>query len=154
MLVYIAGPYSDDPVANIAAAREVNVMFWSHGIPAICPHMNTAHMERIASDEVFYRGYIDILLRCDAVVTFGNWRISRGAMKEVEIAKQNNIPVYESWGDYLETCKRFLRNEQASSRSASEVSASEPWSSIRALRREERDNRSNKGLWYGTLGDD
>lgn len=83
MLVYIAGPYSDDPVTNIEMTREVNVMLWSHGIPAICPHMNTAHMKRSVNDEMFYRGYIDILLRCDAVVTFGNWKNSRGRVKKL-----------------------------------------------------------------------
>jgi hypothetical protein len=101
MIVYIAGPYSVDPTRNIEEARKLNVKLWSLGIPTICPHMNTAHMERIASDEVFYRGYIDILLRCDAVVTFGNWKNSAGAKKEVKAALENLIPVYNSVEDCL-----------------------------------------------------
>ena len=49
MICFIAGPYrADTPegvTENIAQARKVALDVWRAGHVALCPHLNSAHME-------------------------------------------------------------------------------------------------------------
>lgn len=97
-VAYVAGPYRDPRGAyyirqNIRAAEEVALELWRLGIPAICPHLNTALLDGAARDEVWLEGDIELMRRCDVVVMTPEWERSAGARREKEIAEAVGIPV-------------------------------------------------------------
>lgn len=101
MLIYVAGPYSaptDEGVdANIEAAGRIAAQLWRMGHAAICPHMNTAKMERWVEGVTYsdyMRGDLDMVSRCDAVVMVPGWENSRGAKEEHEYALALKIPIH------------------------------------------------------------
>lgn len=101
-LAYVAGPYRADSesgvVANIRAAEEVAIELWKHGYAVICPHKNTALFGGLCPDEVWLKGDLVMLERCDLVVLVPGWERSSGTKAEFVHAHERGIPVYE-WPD-------------------------------------------------------
>ena len=100
-LIYVAGPYrpgNGRTVAeNIDEARVLAVECWYKGYAAICPHLNTAHMEDTLTDvpiETWLDGTMEMLRRCDAILMTHNWQESEGAKAEHDYAIAAGIPVY------------------------------------------------------------
>jgi hypothetical protein len=107
-VVYIAGPYrSSNPdgksnawgvqqnVMN-AMARALDV--WRRGHAAVCPHANTMFFQDAdgCEDRVWLDGDIEMLRRCDALLTVEGWERSKGATAEVLLAQQIGKPVLHS----------------------------------------------------------
>ena len=97
MVVYLAGKYSGDIDANIAAARKVAIDLWERGYAVICPHLNTAHFEVDckATYDDYITGDLHIISRCDVVVMLPGWKDSKGANLEHAHATEMGIPIYE-----------------------------------------------------------
>jgi nucleoside 2-deoxyribosyltransferase len=97
MLIYIAGKYRGDVEANICAAKMKAVECYLKGHDVICPHMNTAHMDKETGlpDEFWLKTTMNLLRRCDAIVLVPGWEESQGTLAEIEYAKLTGIPVYE-----------------------------------------------------------
>jgi hypothetical protein len=96
MLIYVAGKYTGNVDENIAAARQVAIALWEKGHAVICPHLNTAHMEKDCkvSWEDYLKGDFNMISRCDALVMLENWKDSRGATMEAAYATSLGIPIY------------------------------------------------------------
>lgn len=96
MLIYIAGPYRGNVNENIANARKAAIAVWESGHVAICPHLNTANFEEDSElpDEVYLKGDLVILQRCDACLLLPNWQTSHGAIAEWEYCESHGIPCY------------------------------------------------------------
>jgi hypothetical protein len=98
-LAYIAGPYrSATPsgiVANIRAAEAVAIELWRMGFAVLTPHLNTALMDGLCPDEVWLKGDLVMLGRCDLLVLVPGWERSSGARAERTHAVLHGIPVYE-----------------------------------------------------------
>lgn len=126
MLVYIAGCYRakngrsvDD---HIAVARAMAIRLWDEGHYVICPHLNTAHLDRDcqeATEEQFLTGTLEMLRRCDALMLLDNWHESEGAIAEHEYAQSVGMPIFrgDGMGEWTkpltekrcpEQCKAFL----------------------------------------------
>jgi hypothetical protein len=103
-VVYIAGPYRAGSeyqvLLNIRRAEELALRVWRSGAACICPHKNTAFFGGAAEDDVWLKGDLEIIRRCDALVCTEGWRNSRGAVGEVELARALGIPVFESFQEY------------------------------------------------------
>jgi len=88
--IYIAAPYRAETMSkiahNIAFARERAERFWAAGVPAYCPHMNTAFMDGSAPDKLFLAAGLDMVSRCDGIYGCGEWGFSEGAMQEWDLA--------------------------------------------------------------------
>lgn len=99
-VVYIAGPFRSNSAwgveQNIRRAEETALRVWLSGAAAICPHANTRFYSGVADDELWLKGDIAILSRCDAVVLVPGWESSSGAMDERAFAERHNIPVFET----------------------------------------------------------
>lgn len=99
-VVYIAGPFrgadSWEIAQNVRRAEELALAGWRAGFAVICPHSNTQHYQGAAPDEVWLLGDLEILRRCDAVLTTEDWRNSKGACVEVNEAQERGIPVYHT----------------------------------------------------------
>jgi len=95
MIIYVVGKYSGDTEKNIAEARRWAIKLWEAGHAVICPHLNTAHMEKDckASYEDYLNGDMKIISRCDAVFMLPNWEDSKGASQEYDYADRHKIPV-------------------------------------------------------------
>lgn len=99
-VVYIAGPFRGpsawDIEQNIRAAEELALEVWRLGAVALCPHTNTRFFQGAAPDEVWLKGDIEMLQRCDAVLLTKDWERSTGAKMERTIAISIGIPVFYS----------------------------------------------------------
>lgn len=108
-LVYVAGPYrgTDNWIIenNIRRAEELSLEVWRAGAAAICPHTNTRFFQGAAPDNVWLDGNLEILKRCDAVITTPDWRRSVGARHEVTLALSRGLPVFPD----VESLTRWLR---------------------------------------------
>jgi hypothetical protein len=96
MLIYIAGPYRGDVKTNIENARKAAIAVWQAGHVAICPHLNTANFEEDSGlpDELYLKGDLVILQRCDACLFLPNWQESQGAIAERRYCEAQDIPCY------------------------------------------------------------
>lgn len=115
-VIYIAGPYRNkNPFTvrrNILSSAETAAEVWRMGAVAICPHLNTALFEYYVPeqpDDLWLRGDIEILKRCDALLTAGEWQRSRGTLAEVEEARAANVPVLYD----LKALGRWLKRSEA-----------------------------------------
>lgn len=96
-VIYIAGPYRADTewgvVQNIRKAEQAALFVWRCGGVALCPHKNTALFGGALPDDVWLRGDLELLSRCDAVWMVGEWGESAGAQAELRYAFEHGIPV-------------------------------------------------------------
>ena len=94
-VAYIAGPYRGkthyEIEQNIRAAEAVAIKYWQLGYAVICPHKNTAHFDGLAPDEVWLKGDLEILKRCDLIVMVPGWEGSMGSRAEKELAEDLGI---------------------------------------------------------------
>src|SRR5690349_6591380 len=97
-VIYVAGPFRGkshwEIAENIRAAERLALEVWKLGAAALCPHLNTAHFQNAAPDEVWLEGDLELLSRCDAVLVTNDWERSAGARAEVDYALSKGIPVF------------------------------------------------------------
>lgn len=102
-LVYVAAPYRANTEyqleRNIRVAEIAALEIWKRGAAVMCPHKNTAHFGGALGlgDETWLKGDLAMIKRCDALFVTGD--ISEGVRQEIEFAKNNDIPVFDSYGD-------------------------------------------------------
>lgn len=99
-VVYIAGPFRGPNSwvmeCNIRRAEALALEVWRMGAAVICPHTNTRFFDGAAPDDVWLKGDLEILKRCDAVLMTWDWAKSQGATAERHYAELHGIPVFES----------------------------------------------------------
>lgn len=99
-LYYVAGPFSADTregvEANIRAAEAVGLALARAGYAPVVPHSNTANpaYEHVQPYQFWIDATLELLKRCDALVTVPGYAQSRGACGEVLWAYEHNMPVY------------------------------------------------------------
>jgi hypothetical protein len=97
-LAYVAGPYrastESGVVQNIRNAEAVAVELWKMGYAVICPHKNTALFGGLAPDEVWLKGDLVMMRRCDLVVLAPGWQKSSGTRDEINDAGEHKIPIF------------------------------------------------------------
>lgn len=99
-VVYIAGPFRGpnhwEIENNIRRAETLALEVWRAGYAALCPHCNTRFFDGAADDSIWLEGDLEMLKRCDALITTADWKKSKGASAEVQFAHDNHIPVAHS----------------------------------------------------------
>lgn len=99
-VLYIAGPFRGpnawEVEQNIRRAEALALEAWRAGFAVLCPHTNTRFFDGAADDDVWLRGDLELLMRCDAVLLTPDWARSDGARVERAFATGLGIPVYES----------------------------------------------------------
>lgn len=99
-LVYVAGPFRAstdwDRENNIRRAEALALEVWRLGYAALCPHCNTRFFDGAAPDNVWLLGDLEMLRRCDALITTPDWERSTGAKAEVKYAQDAGIPVFHT----------------------------------------------------------
>lgn len=108
--VYVAGPYSSDPVMGTRKAIHVADAIWEAGGAPYVPHLT--HLWHLISPHP-YEDWLELDLvwvsRCDMLVRLPGK--SSGADREVAHAEQECIPVFN-----LDACLTFLHQHAAAAR--------------------------------------
>ena len=102
-LIYIAGPYGDkggfNPIEfNAGVARTAVTWLVREGFYTLCPHLNTLHFEVITPEISIAHWYaqdLRLMETCDAMIVVGKWQTSKGVAKELEVAKEKGMPVFD-----------------------------------------------------------
>lgn len=98
IVVYIAGPFRAKSAweieQNIRNAETMALAVWRAGGVALCPHTNTRFYQNAAPDEVWLRGDLELMVRCDVVLLTPNWNSSSGARAEREQAERWKMPIF------------------------------------------------------------
>lgn len=98
-LVYIAGAYRSKwgiigRIINIWRAYRAARRLTRQGYVCIVPHMETALMDGIQSDEWFLAASLKKLRHCDMIFMIGHWTQSEGAVAELAEAKRRGLKVW------------------------------------------------------------
>lgn len=100
IIVYVGGHFRASTAwnieQNVRRAEELAYTLWGIGFVVICPHTNTRFMDKFLPDKEILEGYLAIIPRCDVMIVLPFWRGSPGTCKEVETARQLNMPVFEN----------------------------------------------------------
>jgi hypothetical protein len=102
--VYVAGAYSADNVLdvlrNIGRGEEYCALLFTLGFAPFCPWHDKSYVmlnwTRDFTVEQFYEYSIAWLKVSDAVLLVPGWKTSKGTLKEIEIAQELGIPIFES----------------------------------------------------------
>lgn len=99
-LFYVAGPFSAPDRSgvdqNIGRAEAVGLALAREGLFPVVPHANSSDpgYEYLQPYQFWIDGTMELLKRCDAVVTVPGWENSKGAVGEVEEALRRGMPVF------------------------------------------------------------
>ena len=110
-LIYICGPFRA-PTAwqveqHVRRAEVLALAVWKLGAVAVCPHTMSRHFHGEMEDWHWLQGDLELLARCDALITVGNWEESVGALGEVAYARDQDIPVFHA----LDTLAEWLTQQ-------------------------------------------
>jgi len=96
-LIYTAGPYRSESefgiYLNIRKAEKVAMRLWKEGWCVLCPHLNTQLFDGVVPAEAFLKGGLLMLSKCDAIYMMKDFRASRGAKKELKLAKKLGLEI-------------------------------------------------------------
>jgi hypothetical protein len=99
-VVYVSGAYrAPTPrgiVENIRKAEALAIEVWQSGAACICPHLNTALLDGTCPDDVWLKGDLAIIRKCDAMIMMDGWIGSIGAQAEKILAEELKIPVFHA----------------------------------------------------------
>ena len=101
--VYVAGCYSADNVLdilkNIGRGEDYSAEIFLRGLFPFCPWHDKDYIIRFWDADYtvqqFYDYSIAFLRVCDAIFLVPGWEDSKGAWKELQIAGEMGIPVFE-----------------------------------------------------------
>ena len=85
-------PYIDESYENILSKE-----WWKKGWAVICPHKNSSNMGGSVypgDEDVWLKGDIEIIKRCDAIYMLNTWKESVGAQHELKVAEDRGMEVY------------------------------------------------------------
>jgi len=89
-MIYVAHPYSDDPVGNMAKVENIlKVMTILHPENTYISPLHTFSWQaNIATWEQSMGNCLDLMQRCDGVYFSKGWQGSRGCRAELEVCKK------------------------------------------------------------------
>jgi hypothetical protein len=91
-VIYIAGAFRAKTqwgiMQNVRKAEDASLRFWKLGYAVICPHTMTQHFQNECPDDVWLKGCIELLKRCDAIYLVDGWQNSEGSLAELKVAKE------------------------------------------------------------------
>lgn len=88
-----------DVAQNVRRAEALGLEVARLGAMPLIPHANTHLFDGQQTDQFWIDGTLELLKRCDALVTTEDWTHSSGARGEVTYALDNAIPVFHCLDD-------------------------------------------------------
>lgn len=109
ILVYVAGPYRAKTAwgieCNIHRARCVGVEVARLGLMPVIPRTSTAHLD-VVPDDFWLEGTLELMRRCDALITVDGWYESSGSRREVATMNDMNRPTFHSLAELARWAKQ------------------------------------------------
>lgn len=111
MRVYVAGAYNSDTVMgvlnNMNKGIRLSTLVLLKGFSPFCPWLDYQFQLNLRENEEltisdYYNYSIEWLKVSDVVLLVPGWEKSKGTLDEIRIAKELNIPIFETIGE-LET---------------------------------------------------
>ena len=97
-VVYVAGAFRARTqwgiMQNVRKAEDASLRLWKLGYAVICPHTMTQHFQDECPDELWLKGMIELLKRCDAIYMVEGWQISEGSIAELQVAKDRGLKIF------------------------------------------------------------
>lgn len=97
--VYVAGPIRAENdferEGNIRRAEAVWLKCLQAGLAADCVHSCARACCGAVPEEVFLRSDFELIRRSDALVLVQGWQSSSGTLQEIEVAKENGVPIFD-----------------------------------------------------------
>jgi hypothetical protein len=101
--VYVAGAYSAnnviDVLKNIGRGEQYSAEIFFRGMAPFCPWHDKQYAMYLCYEDVpvtqYYEYSIAWLKVSDAMFLVPGWKNSEGTLKEIEIAKSLNIPIFK-----------------------------------------------------------
>lgn len=97
-VIYIAGRFrGPDAWAienNVRRAEEIGFEVAKLGAMPLIPHSNTRFFHGALPDSFWLEGTLELLRRCDAVMTVPGWTESVGAMGEIAEARNRDMEIF------------------------------------------------------------
>ncbi len=101
-IAFVGGKYRGETIhevyENIQTAKRVSLDLWRMGYASLCPHLNTSFFDGAVydgDDDLWLKGALVMLRRCDLLVLVYGWQGSAGARKEKDHADKWGIPTFE-----------------------------------------------------------
>lgn len=124
-LIYIAGPFRGatpwDVHCNVHEAEKFALEVAKLGGFPVVPHKNTEHFDKLLTDKFWLDGTLELMKRCDALITLPTWKRSDGATSEVFVMMKNvGKPVFhdliqlERWLLSQKTIEGFFHPNETS----------------------------------------
>lgn len=99
-VVYVAGPFRGrthwDIQQNVRRAEALSLEVARLGAMPLVPHKNTENFHGQLDDKFWLDGTLELLRRCDALITVDGWRDSSGTAAEINEAMNRGIRVFHS----------------------------------------------------------
>lgn len=111
-IIFVSGPYRGkgrgecEILDNIRRAEALAIKVWRSGGVCICPHLNTAFFGGRAPDNIWLKGDLEIVSRCDALIMISGWKKSTGAQYERKLALKLKKPVFYS----IDKLRKWLKH--------------------------------------------
>lgn len=99
-IVFLAGPFRNDPEANIEKAREIAAKLEAMGYTVFCPHLITGHLYGAVDEErvsAVFEAFIRMLATAEdsCMMLMEGWESSDGTQDEMAIALSEGVSIYE-----------------------------------------------------------
>lgn len=102
-VIYIAGPFRANSSwkmeLNIRRSEEAALELWRMGAAPISPHLNTRFFQGELPDDVWLKGDLEIVSRCDALLVLPRFSKSKGTLGEIRHAQKLGLRVFYSLRD-------------------------------------------------------
>ena len=85
-------------VRNVRRSEDRALQLWRSGYDGLCPHTNPRLFQGAADDDVWLRGDVEMLKRCDAIALVDGWEQSDGARSELQVAQELGLDVIDVGG--------------------------------------------------------
>ncbi len=110
VFVYLSGPITANEgftvEENVASALRVYLDCMRAGIPSFCPHLSGAFPSSFEVNYELWIAYdLAVIDRCTHLLMLPRWERSNGAIRELQYARENHIPVTESLSELLTLIK-------------------------------------------------
>jgi hypothetical protein len=102
-VIYISGPLSNcipkgydqfhGRWQNELDASRIAQECIEKGWAVICPHKNTSGFYHIPYEKLIQTD-LELVKRCDAILMFGKWQLSPGALREIELAQELGMDIF------------------------------------------------------------
>jgi hypothetical protein len=98
-IIYVAGKLTGkdnfEISRNVRAAEDVAMEVVKLGAMPLIPHANTGlNFFGTATEEFWYEGTVELMLRCDAVILVPGWTRSKGVALVMNAAQAKLMPIF------------------------------------------------------------